>query len=46
MAREQEVAATPPEPGSIAVQAFVNRDGGSYQAMAKGLAGGLPLAAA
>lgn len=38
VAQEAQVAATPAEPGTIAVQAFVNRDGGSYQAMAKGLA--------
>lgn len=38
VAREKEVAATPPEPGSIAVQAFVNRGNEAYRAMAKGLA--------
>lgn len=39
VAREQEVVGTPPEPGSIAVQAFVNRGGNqAYRAMAKGLA--------
>lgn len=39
VAREQEVVSTPPEPGSIAVQAFVNRGGNeAYRAMAKGLA--------
>ncbi len=38
VAREQQVAATPPEPGSIAVQAFVNRGSESYRALAKGLA--------
>lgn len=38
VAREREVAATPPEPGSIAVQAFVNRGSEDYRAMAKGLA--------
>ncbi|MBX3602550.1 MAG: FecR domain-containing protein [Rubrivivax sp.] len=38
VAREREVAATPPEPGSIAVQAFVNRGSDDYRAMAKGLA--------
>jgi tetratricopeptide (TPR) repeat protein len=38
VAREQEVTASPPEPGSIAVQAFVNRGSEAYRAMAKGLA--------
>lgn len=38
VAREQEVVATPPEPGSIAVQAFVNQGNENYRAMAKGLA--------
>lgn len=38
VAREQEVVASPPEPGSIAVQAFVNQGNESYRAMAKGLA--------
>ncbi len=38
VAREKEVVATPPEPGSIAVQAFVNQGDESYRAMAKGLA--------
>lgn len=38
VAREQEVVATPPEAGSIAVQAFVNRGNEAYRAMAKGLA--------
>jgi TolB-like protein len=47
VAREREIASTPPEPGSIAVQAFVSRAGGTpsaeasrdaYAAMAKGLA--------
>ena len=38
VAREQDVVATPPEPGSIAVQAFVNQGDESYRAMAKGLA--------
>ncbi len=38
VAREKEVTATPPEPGSIAVQAFVNRGDEAYRAMAKGLA--------
>ena len=30
--------ASPPEPGSIAVEAFVNRGNAQYRAMAKGLA--------
>ena len=38
VAREQEVVASPPEPGSIAVQAFVNQGNENYRAMAKGLA--------
>ena len=38
VAREREVVASPPEPGSIAVQAFVNRGNEQYRAMAKGLA--------
>ena len=38
VAREQEVVASPAEPGSIAVQAFVNQGNKSYRAMAKGLA--------
>lgn len=38
VAREQEVVASPPEPGSIAVRAFVNQGDESYRAMAKGLA--------
>ncbi len=38
VARESQVAATPPEPGSIAVQAFVNHGNEAYRAMAKGLA--------
>lgn len=38
VAQESQVSTTPAEPGTIAVQAFVNRDAGSYQAMAKGLA--------
>lgn len=38
VAREREVAAADPEPGSIAVQAFVNRGDEQYRAMAKGLA--------
>lgn len=36
--RERELASSPPEPGSIAVQAFVNRGDDSFRAMAKGLA--------
>jgi TolB-like protein len=36
--REKEVVASPPEPGSIAVQAFVNQGNENYRAMAKGLA--------
>lgn len=38
VAREREIAATPPEPDSIAVNAFVNRGDDAYRAMAKGLA--------
>jgi hypothetical protein len=38
VARETEVASSPPEPGSIAVQAFVNHGNEAYRAMAKGLA--------
>jgi TolB-like protein len=38
VAREREVVAAPPEPGSIAVQAFVNKGNDAYRAMAKGLA--------
>jgi TolB-like protein len=38
VARESEVVGTPPEPGSIAVQAFVNQGNPAYRAMAKGLA--------
>jgi hypothetical protein len=38
LARETEVVASPPEPGSIAVHAFVNRSGDAYRAMSKGLA--------
>lgn len=42
VARETEVVGSPPEPGSIAVQAFVNKgsnaDQGDFRAMAKGLA--------
>ncbi|WP_201492672.1 CsgG/HfaB family protein [Rubrivivax sp. A210] len=38
VAREKETVATPPEPGSIAVQAFVNKGADDYRAMAKGLA--------
>lgn len=36
--RERELSASPPEPGSIAVQAFVNRGDANFRAMAKGLA--------
>lgn len=38
VARESEVVGTPPEPGSIAVQAFVNQGNAAYRALAKGLA--------
>jgi curli biogenesis system outer membrane secretion channel CsgG len=38
VAREKDTAVTPPEPGSIAVQAFVNNGDEAYRAMAKGLA--------
>ncbi len=42
VARETEVVGSPPEPGSIAVQAFVNKgsnaDQGDFRALAKGLA--------
>lgn len=38
VSREQEISSAPPEPGSIAVQAFVNRSADEYRAMAKGLA--------
>jgi hypothetical protein len=38
VAREREVSTSPPEPDSIAVQAFVNRGDEQYRAMAKGLA--------
>lgn len=38
VAREREVVTSPPEPGSIAVQAFVNQGDANYRAMAKGLA--------
>lgn len=38
VAREREVAAAPPEPGSIAVNAFVNRGDPAYRPMAKGIA--------
>ena len=38
VAREAEVVTSPPEPGSIAVQAFVNQGNENYRAMAKGLA--------
>jgi hypothetical protein len=36
--REQQVASAPPEPNSIAVNAFVNHGDESYRAMSKGLA--------
>jgi hypothetical protein len=36
--REQQVASAPPEPNSIAVNAFVNHGDASYRAMSKGLA--------
>ena len=38
VAREREVATTPPEPGSIAVNAFVNRGDDAYRPMSKGIA--------
>lgn len=38
VAREREVSASPPEPGSIAVRAFVNQGDPQYRALAKGLA--------
>lgn len=38
VAQETQAAAAPPEPGSIAVQAFVNQGSDAYRAMAKGLA--------
>ncbi len=38
VAREAEVVGSPPEPGSIAVQAFVNKGDANFRAMAKGLA--------
>jgi TolB-like protein len=38
VAREKDVVSAPPEPGSIAVQAFVNHGSEAYRAMAKGLA--------
>ncbi len=38
VAREREVSSAPPEPDSIAVNAFVNRGDDAYRAMAKGLA--------
>jgi Curli production assembly/transport component CsgG/FecR protein len=38
VAREREVVASAPEPGSIAVQAFVNQGSDNYRALAKGLA--------
>jgi hypothetical protein len=36
--REQQVASAPPEPNSIAVNAFVNQGDESYRALSKGLA--------
>lgn len=36
--REQQVASAPPEPNSIAVNAFVNQGDEAYRAMSKGLA--------
>jgi hypothetical protein len=38
VARESEVVASPPEPNSIAVNAFVNRGDEAYRALAKGIA--------
>lgn len=38
VAREREVSAEPPEPDTIAVNAFVNRGDDAYRAMAKGIA--------
>ena len=38
VAREKDIAATPPEPNSIAVQAFVNRGNDAYRALSKGIA--------
>lgn len=38
VAQEKDAASAPPEPGSIAVQAFVNQGNEAYRAMAKGLA--------
>jgi tetratricopeptide (TPR) repeat protein len=38
VATEQQVVASPPEPGSIAVRAFLNQGDPAYRAMAKGLA--------
>ena len=38
VARETEVVGSPPEPGSIAVQAFVNKGDADFRALAKGLA--------
>lgn len=38
VATEQAVVAAPPEPGSIAVRAFLNQGDPAYRAMAKGLA--------
>jgi hypothetical protein len=38
VATEQQVVTSPPEPGSIAVRAFLNQGDPAYRAMAKGLA--------
>jgi Curli production assembly/transport component CsgG len=38
VATEQQVVSAPPEPGSIAVRAFLNQGDPAYRAMAKGLA--------
>ena len=38
VASEQQVVRAPPEPGSIAVRAFLNQGDPAYRAMAKGLA--------
>ena len=38
VASEQQVVSAPPEPGSIAVRAFLNQGDPAYRAMAKGLA--------
>ena len=38
VASEQQVMSAPPEPGSIAVRAFLNQGDPAYRAMAKGLA--------